>query len=175
MQGHWSSGAGPTVVDARLGAQTGQVFAPGFNEQRRPVGNLTFRFFSSAAGENITHNIPTLTGVTRLELIKVNISGITGSHNNLILDFSNGSQGALKPYGRLIGVPAARPHCVAVECNGAANVTISQGEPLMVESFKEPRTLDHISFDLKNSTGATVLYNECIMWFSLELQSWQTN
>jgi hypothetical protein len=151
--------------------------APALDETRKPVYALTVRFKSSGAGETMGYEIPRITGVTKLHLLKANISGITGAHNNLVLDLGSRSTSSTEVgvINRLLGFPC-RNNCVVVECNGAANVVVNgSGEPILLGVFNQPKVFDTISLTLTNSAGQTVLYNECVMWLSMEVQTWQTN
>ncbi len=167
---------GVGIVDSKLGPQNGQPYAPGWQEIRNPVFALTVRFKASGSTTRIEHEVPELTGVTHLYLVKANISGIVGAHDNLMLDFNSLSGGRTEvgTNARLIGFPP-KPNILVTECNGAANVVVnSGGPPVLLSVYKQPRTINHIGLSITDSDGVPVAYRECVLWFQIDTLQWQS-
>lgn len=170
--------AGGRSVDAIMGPVRGQPIAPHLNELRNPEIGMTVRFNAAGSTYKIEHTLnDSITNVTRLFLVKANISGIVGVHNNLILDFNctSGGNTEIGTGNVLVGFPQ-KPNTLVVECNGAANVVVNNaGPPQLLSVFKQPRTFNHVGLSITNSDGLPVAYTECIVWFQLDTLRWQTH
>jgi hypothetical protein len=169
--------AGGKTVDSVMGYIKGQPIAPGLSEVRSPEIGMTVRFKADGSTYKLEHTLQdSLHNITKVFLVKANISGIVGSHDNLILDFncSSGGNTEIGTGNFLVGFPQ-KPNTLVVECNGAANVVVNNaGPPQLLSVFKQPRTFNHIGLNITNSDGTPVAYRECVVWLQMETMRWQT-
>lgn len=164
-----------------LGVRTGQPRA--VQTIRIPVVPVTLWFHGNGSSVPITQFLrPGVTNVTAVYMGKAHVTGIGGAPANVCLCFSGRTSAPNNPMqftsSRFPGIETAIGENVVCEV-GVAPIPATEtlvgncGQPQLVARYKQPRTFEEITLQIKTLDGTPVTYTDAVIWFYFESERWQ--